>query len=276
MKKNRSWMQWVSEKTLFYISAVSYLMTLVVNFVANAIPLNQLSTGEISDMYPNYFVPANFTFSIWGVIYTALFVYIYYRLRNLSQSRSTIQTIFFYKVDALFTLTNVMNLLWIISWHYLLMYLSLVFMIGLFVSLLLLVLLIQKQSLPTLIPFRIYFGWITIALIANVTTTIVSDFQTYTWLWNGGEVSEQIMTFLIIIIGLIIGAFTTWKHKDGWYGSVIAWSLFGIYVRHTMSLPDFGITMVANISLFGFLSMVLLILSIKHKFILQSAQKLLK
>lgn len=269
-------MQLVSEKTLFYISAITYLMTLVVNFVANAIPFNQLSTGEISDMYPNYFVPANFTFSIWGVIYTALFVYIYYRLRNLSQSRSTLQSLFFYKIDALFTLANVMNLLWIISWHYLLMYLSLIFMVGLFVSLLLLILLVQKQSLPSLIPFRIYFGWITVALIANVTTTIVSDFQSFTWLWNGGEVSEQIMTFLIIIIGTIIGAFTTWKHKDGWYGGVIAWALFGIYVRHTISLPDFGITMVANISLFGFLSMVFLILAIKHKFILQSAQKLLK
>ncbi len=29
-------------------------------------------TGELSDRYPNLFVPAGFTFAIWGLIYLLL------------------------------------------------------------------------------------------------------------------------------------------------------------------------------------------------------------
>jgi hypothetical protein len=264
------------EKVLFFSALFSFLLTLVINFIANSIPLNGLTTGEISDMYPNYFVPASFTFSIWGVIYSALFVYIFFRMRSLDQTTSLRQTMFFFKVDALFLISNVMNVLWLVSWHYLWIVASVLSMVGLFISLLLIALVMKKQSLPALIPFRIYFGWITIALIANITTLIVSDFDTFQWLWNGGEVSEQLLTFAVIFIGIVIGSLTTWILNDAWYGGVIIWALFGIYSRHTMSLPNFGITMVANISLVGIIFIIVVILGMKHKFLLQSMKKLLK
>lgn len=264
------------EKVLFFASSFSFLLTLVLNFIANSIPLNGLTTGEISDMYPNYFVPASFTFSIWGVIYSALFVYIFFRIRTLDQTTSHKQTMFFLKIDGLFLMSNVMNGLWLVSWHYLWMLASVLSMVGLFITLLLIAFVISKQSLPAFIPFRIYFGWITIALIANITTFIVADFNTFQWLWNGGEVSEQLLTFGVILIGIIIGSFTTWKLNDAWYGSVIIWALFGIYTRHTTSLPNFGITMVANISLVGISILIVLILGMKQKFLLQSMKKLLK
>jgi len=31
-----------------------------------------MSTGDLSDLYPNLFTPAGLTFSIWGLIYLAL------------------------------------------------------------------------------------------------------------------------------------------------------------------------------------------------------------
>jgi hypothetical protein len=264
------------DKVLFFASSFSFLLTLVINFIANSIPLNGLTTGEISDMYPNYFVPASFTFSIWGVIYSALFVYIFFRIRTLNQTITQRQIDFFVKIDGLFLISNVMNVLWLLSWHYLWMLASVLSMVGLFISLLLIAILMKKQSLPAFIPFRIYFGWITIALIANVTTLIVSDFQAFQWLWNGGEVSEQLLTFGVILIGIIIGSLTTWTFNDGWYGGVIIWALFGIYIRHIISLPNFGITMVANISFLGICILSVLILGMKQKFLLQSMKKLLK
>lgn len=276
MKQSNAFNLKLFEKVLFFASSTSFLVTLIINFLANSIPLNGLTTGEISDMYPNYFVPASFTFSIWGVIYSALFVYIFFRIRALDQTTSQRQTKFFIKIDGLFLISNVMNVLWLVSWHFLWMLASVLSMVGLLISLLCIALIMKKQTLPALIPFRIYFGWITIAFIANVTTLIVSDFEAFQWLWNGGEVSEQILTLGVILVGIIIGSLTTWTFNDGWYGGVIIWALFGIYIRHTISLPNFGITMVANIALAGICILSVLILGMKQKFLLQSMKKLLK
>ncbi len=47
---------------------VTVLVTLVVNGLANALPLNGQNTGQISDRFNVYFVPAGYVFSIWGLI----------------------------------------------------------------------------------------------------------------------------------------------------------------------------------------------------------------
>ena len=54
---------------------LSVLVTLVVNILANALPLNGQNTGQISDRFNVYFVPAGYVFSIWGFIYIGLIAY---------------------------------------------------------------------------------------------------------------------------------------------------------------------------------------------------------
>jgi hypothetical protein len=44
---------------------------IVLNVLANALPLGGRTTGEISDAYPNLFAPAGYTFAIWGLILPA-------------------------------------------------------------------------------------------------------------------------------------------------------------------------------------------------------------
>jgi len=51
---------------------LSSLLTIVVNSLANALPLNGQTTAEISDRFVVYFTPAGYVFSIWGVIYIGL------------------------------------------------------------------------------------------------------------------------------------------------------------------------------------------------------------
>ena len=55
------------------------LLTIFVNFLANYLPINGLNSGEVSDFYQNPFTPAGFTFSIWGLIYTLLIIFIIYQ-----------------------------------------------------------------------------------------------------------------------------------------------------------------------------------------------------
>ena len=57
-------------------NTLAFAGVLIVNFLANALPLNGKNTGELSNQYPNLFTPAGLTFSIWGVIYLWLIVFV--------------------------------------------------------------------------------------------------------------------------------------------------------------------------------------------------------
>jgi hypothetical protein len=46
------------------LNFVGFIGMLVVNGLANGLPINGRTTGELSAMFPNLFVPAGITFSI--------------------------------------------------------------------------------------------------------------------------------------------------------------------------------------------------------------------
>lgn len=246
-------------------AAITFFLALVLNGLANLLPINGLQTGVISDLYENYFAPSGFTFSIWALIYSLLSVYVFWRLSNLKNSEDHPKNRFLYRVDIAFTISNLANALWILSWHYLSFSLSLVWMLVILFSLAYIQLQLKGDHDITTVPFRIYFGWITVATVANITTMIVADANAFRWLWNGGEVSEQLLTMVILLVTIVIGNVTIIRQKDGYYGAVIVWSLLGIFVRHRINLPDFGITGVANMALFGMILSILTTVFILRK-----------
>ena len=67
-------------KILIIFNTITFILMVTVNALANLLPLNGLTTGEVSDSYPNLFAPAALTFSIWGVIYTGLTACILYQV----------------------------------------------------------------------------------------------------------------------------------------------------------------------------------------------------
>jgi hypothetical protein len=254
-------------KLMNLLSAGAFLFALILNALANLIPINGLQTGQISDMYANYFAPAGITFSIWGVIYTSLAVYVVWRLRYFKQHDDTPENRHLYLIDGLFALTSVANGAWIIAWHYLQFSLSLFFMMMILIGLILIQFAFKGDRGIQTTPFRIYFGWITIATVANVTTMIVANANQFRWLWNGGEVSQQLITTIILLIAILIGNLVILKFQDGVYGAVIVWSLLGIYLRHTTSLPNFGISGVANTALLGMIVTLVVIMWIYRKYL---------
>ena len=74
----------MNEKTptfsLRIIVTVTYLLMILMNALANILPINGKGTGEISDSYPNLFAPDGITFAIWGVIYLLLGLFVLYQL----------------------------------------------------------------------------------------------------------------------------------------------------------------------------------------------------
>lgn len=96
------------------LAGVAYLAMLIVNFAANALPINNRSTGAISDAYPNLFAPAGFAFSIWGLIYLLLGAYVLLQFKKNTQQKEGL----FNKINQFFILTSLANLTWVFAWHY--------------------------------------------------------------------------------------------------------------------------------------------------------------
>src|SRR6056297_2062418 len=100
------------------LNLVSLIVVLIVNFLANYLPINGYNTGELSDMYPNLFVPAGITFSIWGLIYLVLAIFVIYQFIFLNKKNDIKNTII-EKIGYLFLLSSLLNIAWILTWHYL-------------------------------------------------------------------------------------------------------------------------------------------------------------
>lgn len=214
------------------VNAAAYLIMIAVNALANLLPLNGLNTGQVSDQYPNLFTPAAYTFSIWGLIYLLLLGFVLYQF-GVFGGDAALQNEMVGLIGPWFIVSSLANSAWVFSWHYRLIGLSVVLMLILLVSLILIVTRINKYGpLPlremvlVQIPFSIYFGWITVATIANITVLLVSLG------WNGFGLPPQTWTVIALFLGLIIAAETMLRNSDAAYGLAVLWAYVGILVRH--------------------------------------------
>lgn len=222
-------------KVVKAIAAVTFLGMIGVNAMANILPINGVNTGQVSDSFQNLFAPAGLTFAIWGVIYLLLASYTIYQSGFFYNAKSYRMDPLLGKIGVLFSISSVANMAWIFSWQYFLIPLSMLFMAIILVCLIFINKLIIREKLSARevffirIPFSVYFGWITVAAIANVTVLLVSVG------WNGFNITENMWTIIILLVGTCIGTLTMLKNKDIAYGLVLIWAYAGILIKHTSS-----------------------------------------
>lgn len=236
------------------VAGLAYVAMVAVNFMANALPINNRSTGEISDAYPNLFAPAGITFSIWGLIYLLIGGYVVYQFLKKDQKAEDL----FKKINPLFITTSFANIAWIFAWHYDYIGISVLIMAVLLFSLIKIADILRKEQFTSpeklfiWAPFSVYFAWITVATIANITVFLVSIS------WNGFGVADFVWTSIILLVGALIGIWRTAKDKNIAYGMVLIWAYLGILLKH-MSASGFDgqyqsiiITVIACLILFSF------------------------
>jgi hypothetical protein len=215
-----------------FLNLVGFLAVVIVNYVATTLPLNNKGTGELSDQYPNLFVPSGLTFSIWGAIYILLAIFVAYQLVTAFKARPG-EGSFIEKVGIIFFISCIFNFGWIFAWHYEIVWLSLILMLGLLGSLLAIYLRLgigksdenNKVKGMIHIPFSVYMGWITIATIANVTALLVKLG------WNRFGLNEQFWAVLVISVGIIIGLAILFSRNDIFYNLVVLWAFLGILLK---------------------------------------------
>ena len=212
--------------------ATSYVLMIVMNALASLLPINGKTTGEVSDSYPNLFAPPGITFAVWGVIYLLLAGYVVYQFIAFSKNRDATTTLTLIRVGVLFVISSIFNIAWIVAWHFDFILISTVLIIALLICLILIALNFRNKKLPfreklfVRLPFSIYFGWITVAVIANITILLV-DIG-----WNQFGLPEALWTVLIILVGAAIASATMVFNKDYFYILPVAWAYVGIIFKH--------------------------------------------
>ena len=213
---------------------------IAVNALANILPINGYNTGQISAFYPNAFVPAGFTFSIWGVIYLLLLSYtIGYTYYMFKRQQDPKAYVFIERINFYFLLTCLFNMAWIVAWHYLQIELSVVIML-LFLSTLIQLFLKSKtmahdltttQKFILQTPFIVYLGWISVATIANITALLVA------YKWTALNISPVYWSAAMILIAIVLAAVMLIKFKAVPFALVVAWALWGIYNAQGSAAP---------------------------------------
>ena len=203
------------------VVALALIIKLLVNYLSNALPINGFTPGQLSDLYTNQFVPAGFTFSIWGIIYASCILLVYNFFRNPNRDDG--------KIKWIFILVCILNIAWLFAWHYQIMGLSVLIMIAFFGILLWWYLLVRKkENSPIILQITssLYLGWISVALVANITAWLV-----YHDVLIGNDAKESIITSMVIGIVALIAIFMSTKFKDFAYPLVVAWAAYGIYSK---------------------------------------------
>jgi hypothetical protein len=202
--------------------------TITINALADILPINGLGTGQISDQFKVFFVPAGYVFSIWGIIYLGLIAFAVFQALKSQAENTRLKSI-----AGLFLLSSLANCAWIFLWHYQLFGWTLVAMAALLVCLILIYTRLgigqsevsRGETWAVRIPFSIYLGWITVATIANV-----SDVLSF-WHWGAWGISGQVWAVVMLIVAVLVGAVMMITRRDAAYLAVLVWAFIGIALK---------------------------------------------
>lgn len=232
-----------------------FIGNILMNTLANTLPLNGKSTGQLSAQYPNLFTPAPITFSIWGIIYSLLLAFCIFQtgVGQRKDSKAIVHAIVD-RMGLLFIATNICGSAWLLAWHYEYVGLS----VGIMLFFLLVLISIHQRFKMGIrseskiekwlvhLPFSIYLGWISVATVANITAWLVDRHLDVDM---GHPVS-----WTILMLGIVIALtkWMLWRFNALFYGLTIVWALVGIcIVRYADQQMEIVIAAIIGIALTG-------------------------
>lgn len=207
---------------------VALVAVVLVNAIANGLPLNGVKTGEVSARYESLFTPAGYAFAIWGLIYVALFAYVIYQARPVRR-----QNVKLAKISRPWQLSCGFNVAWIFCWYFDFLLLSMLMMLGILLCLVTIYRELGIAASPASdgrklfvhLPFSIYTGWICVATIANLSSLQVGTG------WNELLLSEETWTLIKLGVAGAIAATLICRRRDIAATLVVAWAAWAISVK---------------------------------------------
>ncbi len=212
-----------------WIAAVA---TIVVNALANALPINNQQTGDIANQFKgqNLWLPAGYVFAIWGLIYIGFLAYAVYQSLPSQRENPRLRAI-----GWPFVVSCAANIIWLLFFHYNQFPLSMVAMLVLLVALIGIYLLLRSgdpaiskgERWAVRLPFSIYLGWITVATVANAAHVLVAGG------WTGQPLPALVWLIIMYVVALALAALMAFTRRDAAYLLVLAWAFIGIAVNYS-------------------------------------------
>ncbi|GIP60939.1 tryptophan-rich sensory protein [Paenibacillus sp. FSL W8-0186] len=217
-------------------NALFYAAVLGVNYLAMAIPMGGMTTGQLSDKYHTPITPAGYAFMIWALIYLLLAGYIVYQLRRNTGRQDSVLAISYW-----FILSCIFNMAWVFLWQYQYIALSFAAMLALLLSLAVIYAKTRYVYTPTSgetwllrLPFSIYFGWICVATLVNLAVI----------LFHGGlgiNLNPKTAGIILLSAGTAAAIGITLRPRDGVLPLVFVWAYAAIAIEQK-SIPGLSMT----------------------------------
>ncbi|PSL25984.1 hypothetical protein B0H99_1209 [Planomicrobium soli] len=205
------------------VMTIAFLSIVIFNALANILPINGQTTGEISNRLPVLITPAGYVFSIWSVIYILFAIWIvgwWIRVKN-GETPSI-------KILLYFTLSAVLNIVWLFLWHYEFFSWSIVAMAAYLLSIIGLYLQYDntERKVTERMPVSVNLGWLIVATITNINYVL-----TY-YNWSGWGLSDQLWTVIMLTVATAIALHIRFHHFDIALALVFIWAFIGIAVKN--------------------------------------------
>ncbi|MBN2730900.1 MAG: hypothetical protein JXR26_00595 [Balneolaceae bacterium] len=247
------------KKILQIANVLALIATITINYTASAGLVSGVTIGQISDQYSTLVTPADYAFSIWGVIYLMLTAFVVYQARGLFKKIE--DNDFIMQVRWWFVVSCVANSLWVVTWVFDYTGISVLMMAILFFSLLKIVVNTNMERwdapFPKILllwwPFCLYSGWITVAIIPNIAAYLTKIG------WNGFGLSDPTWAIIMITAAGIINLYMIWTRNMREFALVGIWALISVAIRHWGLYPGIAWTAIItsiilyiNISVHGY------------------------
>jgi benzodiazapine receptor len=225
------------------LNLLMLVVVLAVNGMAGAGTISGESIGLIANRYTSFFLPANYVFGIWSLIYLGLTAFALFQALPAKRGSPVLE-----RLGSRWLVNGLLNMAWVVLFSFSLFGLALVVMLALLWSLIGLTEAIRGDRGPetwgerALISwvFDLYLAWISVAVIANT-------FQYMTYLeWGGWGISGETWSAVMMVVATALGAFMVF-HRGNWiFPPVVAWALWGIRDRF-LDVPVLATTALAMI-----------------------------
>jgi len=207
-----------------WLNWLGFVFTIAVN------ALDGGKTGRISDTIMTYFKPAGYAFSIWGLIYLVLLVWLIMQTIPKFKEHDIAK-----KIGPWFLISCLFNAGWIVTFSYKLFPLSVVVIAGLLISLIVIYSKIDRETkaLRFKLPFSLYLGWVSVATIANIFLTIDTE-NINSWLGIG----DAGWTMIMLGVGVVLALLFMFANRDPIYPLVFVWAYIAINFQSDNGLVD--------------------------------------
>lgn len=223
-----------SAPTLFWrwLALVMLVGNAVFSTVYERISTTTPTIAEVSSHYPALFTPAPYAFAIWGLIYLALIGYAVFALLP-RQGRTGWHD----AVAPWLTVYAVLGVVWTILFRHNLISASLVTIVGMFLVGGWMFGLAKRAVWEDVahplcsVPFALFFGWISVATLANTMTWMLAQ-EAFT-----SSESHIGWTLVALVATTVLAGIVSRRYAETTYPAVITWALVAIWAAHRDITP---------------------------------------